>query len=123
MEDVQSVARVSRTTRITDMTSHPQSLCATISCHTFSWHILRGDFSMKRKLTFASILFSAITILLLAPAAYGDSLTFTLLDPDQYASQGQATTLSFYTTVSAPNTNTGIEYINGDGLPPAVQRH
>jgi hypothetical protein len=69
---------------------------------------------MKRKLTLASMMMAAVTVLLSTPAAYGDSLTFTLLDPSQLTPGGQATTLSFYATVSAPDTNTGIEYLNGD---------
>jgi hypothetical protein len=67
---------------------------------------------MKRKLTFASFLLAAVTILLSTPAAYGDSLTFTLLTPSQMTLGGQAATLSFYATVSAPNSNTGTEYLN-----------
>ena len=54
-----------------------------------------------------------------APLAYGDTVTLTLLDPDQAAFA--PATLSFDATVSAPSTNTGIEYLNGDkfttGLP------
>lgn len=68
---------------------------------------------MKRKLAFASIFLMAIaTLLSSAPAAYADTVSLTLLNPTQSAMDGQ--TLSFYATVSADSSNTGIEYLNGD---------
>lgn len=45
-------------------------------------------------------------------AALADSVTFTLLDPVQTGAVGS--TLSYQATVSAPVTNTGVEYLNGD---------
>lgn len=47
-----------------------------------------------------------------APLAHGDTVALTLLNPNQSALRG--TTLSFDASVSAPSTNSGIEYLNGD---------
>lgn len=49
----------------------------------------------------------------IAPAAMADSITFTLDEP-AYQTAAGGETLDFYALVSAPDTNTGTEYLNGD---------
>ena len=48
------------------------------------------------------------------PRAFADTITLTLSSPDQSAKPG--TTTFFDATVSAPITNTGTEFLNGDSF-------
>jgi hypothetical protein len=67
---------------------------------------------MKSKLALALSLLASTTILLSAPVAHADTITLTLASPTQNTLPG--TTMSYVATVSAPSTNTGIEFLNGD---------
>jgi hypothetical protein len=53
-----------------------------------------------------------LTLLFSTAAAHADSVTLTLSNPTQYIFG--AGTLSYSGTISAPTTNTGTEYLNGD---------
>lgn len=64
---------------------------------------------MERKHTLLSL---AVLALLSAPAALADSVSFTLLEPTQTGPAG--TVLTYQATVSAPLSNTGVEYLNAD---------
>ena len=53
-------------------------------------------------------------LLLSAPAALADTIDLTLTNPIQAVEPGVGGTLSYFATVSAPITNTGIENLNAD---------
>ncbi len=64
---------------------------------------------MKRRLVLALSLL-ALT-LGTSGAALADSVTFSLTNPNQSATPGHV--LTYFATVTAPSTNTGLEYLNG----------
>ena len=66
---------------------------------------------LKLRSEYASLV--AVTVLMLCiPSAYADSINFSLSNPNQITAAGG--TFSFTATVSAPTTNSGAEYLNGD---------
>ena len=65
-----------------------------------------------RKGTLALALF--VFALLLAPAALADTLNFSISNPVQTGAPG--TTFSFLASVSAPFSNTGAIFLNGDSF-------
>jgi hypothetical protein len=70
---------------------------------------------MKRFPAFAVVALVLTTgFLLSAPAAHADTISLTLTDPSQSIPPGPGATLDFLATVSAPSTNTGLEFLNGD---------
>lgn len=70
---------------------------------------LLGGLVLGRKYTVLPV---ALLSLLLAPAALADSVSFTLLQPTQTGPAG--TVLTYQATVSAPLSNSGVEYLNAD---------
>jgi hypothetical protein len=68
-----------------------------------------------RKLPLAFLALAMFPALLSStPRAFADTITLTLSNPDQSAKPG--TTTFFDATVSAPITNTGTEFLNGDSF-------
>jgi hypothetical protein len=69
---------------------------------------------MKSFLALAVLGLAATTgFLLSAPVALADTITLTLTNPTQHVPP-PGSTLSYFATVSAPLTNTGLEFLNGD---------
>src|ERR1035437_1105960 len=62
---------------------------------------------------FAALL-SVVGLMLSMPLAHADSITLSLANPHQSSITGG--TFSFFATVSAPITNSGIENLNGDSF-------
>lgn len=68
---------------------------------------------MKRFPAFAIIMLVSMTgFLLPTRVAQANTISLTLASPNQSIPPG--TTLSYFATVSAPSTNSGLEYLNGD---------
>jgi hypothetical protein len=68
---------------------------------------------MKRFLALAAtILVSSTGFMLSTPSANANTLSLTLTNPSEGIPPGG--TLSYFATVSAPTTNIGLEYLNGD---------
>lgn len=55
-----------------------------------------------------------VLALALPLAAKADTVSFTLASPTEFGSSGS--TLNYIGTISAPVTNTGLEYLNGDSF-------
>src|SRR6476661_7814540 len=68
---------------------------------------------MKRKMMMLAVA-ALLTICLSSVAAYADTLTFTLTDPNQSINRFTGGTLTFAATVSAPASNSGAVFLNGD---------
>jgi hypothetical protein len=68
---------------------------------------------MKQSL---KVLLPLLLLTLFSTAARADSVILTITNPNQTAFYNTTTTLSFFATVSAPITNTGTEFLNGDSL-------
>lgn len=71
---------------------------------------------MKKTIRSLSMLalFVLPAILLLSPRAFGDTISLSLDAPVQTGAAGS--TVSFFATVSAPGTNGGTEFLNGDSF-------
>ncbi len=68
---------------------------------------------MKRKMMMLAVA-ALLTICLSSVAAYADTLTFTLTDPNQSVNRFSGGTLTFAATVTAPSSNSGAVFLNGD---------
>ena len=69
---------------------------------------------MKRKLAFSLMSILMMGLLSSMPAAYADTITLTLLNPTVHTGLGSTTT--FDAIVTAPSTNLGTVYLNGDSF-------
>jgi hypothetical protein len=70
---------------------------------------------MKRKLTLA-VMTTLLTIGMSSAAAYADTVTFTLTNPNQVDSTLGGTTLTFTVTATASASNGADVYLNGDSF-------
>jgi hypothetical protein len=68
---------------------------------------------MKRKMMMLAVA-ALLTICLSSVAAYADTLTFTLTDPNQSVNRFSGGTLTFAATVTAPSSNSGAVFLNSD---------
>ncbi|HEY4382196.1 MAG TPA: PEP-CTERM sorting domain-containing protein [Acidobacteriaceae bacterium] len=70
---------------------------------------------MKRFPALAVLVLASITgFLLSTPVALANTLSLSLASPNQPLTPGG--TLSYFATVSAPSSNVGLEYLNGDSF-------
>lgn len=69
---------------------------------------------MKHMKQFGAVLLAGAAILLTSVYAHADSVSLTLQDP--YLETASPGTFDFTATVSAPSTNTGVEYLNSDSF-------
>lgn len=67
---------------------------------------------MTRKFTFSFMLLMLTAILIAAAPAFADTLDFSLSNTVGYGQPGSVA--DFYATVTAPITNTGTIFLNGD---------
>ena len=70
----------------------------------------KGEDTMNRKL----LLVVMLLLVLATVPAFADSLTVSLTSPPAFGEQGEL--LSFYATVSAPLSNSGLLYLNSDAF-------
>jgi hypothetical protein len=73
----------------------------------------RGIYGEHMKKTILAIALALVPTALSMPAAYADTLNFTINDPSQVAGT-MGGTLYYNATVTAPSTNSALIYLNGD---------